>query len=117
MVASTAASWQDRGTTRQEWFAIDLRQPTRVAEAKLAFYAEPGRISAPTKIQVQRLQGTTWTALESDQKMPAARPVANGITVLKLRPVSTQRIRFLFTLPANATNIRLVSAEVYAEEN
>lgn len=101
---------------RQEWFAVDLRHQTRIVEAKLAFFAEPGRLSAPMQVQVQAMRGKTWTTLTLEQTNQAVNPVANGETVLELRPVVAQQIRFLLSWPADGTGIRLVSAGVYEEK-
>ena len=101
-------------TTGQAWYAIDLRHPTRLAQVKLAFLAQPARYSAPASLQVQVLQGSTWTNVALHQKEQTARPIGNGITTLDLPPVLAQQVRFLLRLPADGTNVRLMSAEIYA---
>jgi F5/8 type C domain/Amylo-alpha-1,6-glucosidase len=104
--------WSNAGTqTDHDWFSLDFGIEKQISSAKLYFYADGVKFKPPTKYTIQYWTGGDWSDVSHPQKSPQ-KPLANGENIASFRPVSTSKIRVLFTNPKEAA-IALVELKLF----
>lgn len=86
-----ANGWTAAASSTAHWYAVDFGEPRRLHRAELAFFADAGRIAAPTRYRLQAMTPTGWRDLAAS----AAPPLANGITHVAFAAVSTAKVRLV----------------------
>ena len=100
--------WSTAGSTaRTQWFSVDFGREQALTSAELTFFADGNAFAVPDTCRIQVLRGTRWIDAGGTCK-----PVANGITKVKLRPVRSRQLRVLFTVPKGKA-VRLVELKAF----
>lgn len=93
-----------------QWYAIDLGQPTDLGRAELGFFADGKGFAAPQAIRMQAMVGDSW----QDIAVPKGAPVANGVTEVRWPAMRAQKIRVLMRLPKGKA-VRLAEYKLFAQ--
>jgi hypothetical protein len=84
-----------------DYYGVDLGAPTRVDDVHFYGYDDGGGVRAAAGYTLQYWTGSSWADVADQQHTPA-QPVGNGLNRITFPPLSTSRIRLLFTNPAGA---------------
>jgi hypothetical protein len=104
--------WTSMGSqAAQDWFSIDFGAPKPVSSARLYFYSDGARFMAPTNYTLQYWTGTAWAEIPNMQKTPAI-PLGNGENTITFEPLTTSRVRAVFTNQGKAATA-LVQMKVF----
>ena len=105
-----AKGWSTQGAASHDnWFELDLGQPTRVTRAELAFADDGRAIAAPAHYAVQVQVGGQWRDVATTTA-PAA--IGNGITTVVWPALEARRVRVrVVDAPGRAT--RLIELRLY----
>ncbi|MBV2148004.1 discoidin domain-containing protein [Sphingobium sp. AS12] len=105
-----ANGWSSAPAPAQQYYAIDLGQPTDISRAELAFFADGQRFAVPRAYRLQAWMADRW----QDVATPKGSPVANGVTPLRWPAIRTSKVRLRLTqAPGKAT--RLVEFKLFAD--
>lgn len=98
------------GNGTDMWFEIDFGNSTATSAADLAFLAnEEQGFDVPETYKIQAMVGDSWVDAPDAKYIEA---VANGITEVEWKEVTSQNIRVLF-MPKMGMRTRLVEFKVY----
>ena len=104
--------WSNTGSQAPaDWFSLDFGAEKQFHSARLYFYADGAKFKAPEKYALQYWTGEKWTDVSDSQKTPG-QPLANGENIILFQPVTTSKLRALFTNPKQAS-IALVEFKVF----
>ncbi|XVV15352.1 discoidin domain-containing protein [Actinoplanes sp. CA-131856] len=106
--------WGSYGSTNAtDWYEVNFGTARTVDEARLYFRHDraTNRYRPPTSYTVQYFNGTAWVAAASQVKSPGA-PQANYNKV-NFTPVSTSRLRVVFTQPSGTAKTGLTELKLY----
>ena len=99
--------WSSEGDkARTQWFSVDFGKEQTLSSAELAFFADGKTFAAPAAARLQVQQGNNWV----DVARP--KPVANGVTKARWKPVTGRQLRVLMTVPKGKA-IRLVELKAF----
>ncbi|RJG54947.1 glycogen debranching protein [Sphingobium terrigena] len=105
-----ANGWSSAPAPAQQYYAIDLGQPTDLSHAELAFFADGQRFAVPRAYRLQAWIADRW----QDVAKPKSSPVANGVTPLRWPAIRTSKVRLLLT-QASGKATRLVEFKLFAD--
>jgi hypothetical protein len=100
-----------RGNT-SSWYAVDFRQSRVIGSIELYFFADGVEYLPPRAFRLQYQGPNGWQDIPSQQHTPR-KPLANGENKITFPPLSTQKLRFVFTNSASRASLRLVEAKVF----
>ena len=104
--------WSNIGSsTKTDWFSLNFGEEIQFSSAQLYFYADDKKFKAPAKYALQYWTGEDWAGVPSIHTTPG-KPMANGENTIIFRPVTTSKLRILFTNPKSAA-IALVEVKVF----
>lgn len=105
--------WSNTGSqSSTDWYGLDFGAPRQFSSVRLYFYANGHSFQAPRKYTIQYCTPDgTWQDVAAPQKSPA-KPLANGENTITFPPVTTSKIRVLFTNPKKST-VALVEIKSY----
>lgn len=104
--------WSNAGSaTAQDWYSIDFGTEKSVRSVSLFFYGDGAQFKAPMAYRLQYWTGTDWADVTKPQMSPPA-SLANGDNTLTFRPVTTSKLRAVFTNPPGAA-IALVEIKAF----
>jgi F5/8 type C domain len=108
--------WSNEGSqTNEDWFSLDFDAEKRFSSGQLYFYADGAKFRAPEKYTVQYWTGQDWADVSGPHMTPE-KPLANGENTFIFKPVTTSKLRVVFTNPKHAA-IALVEMKAFAPEN
>ncbi len=87
-------SYSSGGTS--DWVVYDFGGSKTVTSVKLYLYSDGGGVKAPASYNVQYWNGSAWADCAGQSKSPSA-PAGNAVNTDTFSPVSTQKLRVLFT--------------------
>ncbi len=90
-----------RSPNRSDWLQVDFGEAKRVGSVELYLYGDGGGIAAPHDYHVEVWSDGAWHTAAERSRSPA-QPMAWAQNTVVLDPVSTSRVRVVFThaLPA-----------------
>ena len=88
--------WSSAPSPAAQWYAVDFGKPVAVSRAELAFFADGKTFAAPAGYRLQAWTQQGWRNIVA----AADRPVANGITQARWKPLTTNKVRLLIRQPA-----------------
>ena len=104
--------WSNAGSqSTEDWFIVDYGAENQFSSAQLYFYADGKRFEAPEKYTVQYWGNDHWTDVSDPRATPKI-PLANGENTIQFHPVSTSKLRILFTNPKQAA-VALVEVKTF----
>jgi hypothetical protein len=94
--------WSNEGSEADEdWFSLDFGTEKQFSSAQLYFYADDAGFKAPEKYTVQYWTGQDWADVSGPHLTPE-KPLANGENTITFQPVTTSKLRLLFSNPKQA---------------
>ena len=104
-----AKGWSTQGAaTHDNWYELDLGQPTPVAELQAAFADDGHEVAAPSSWRVQLRVGGAW----QDVAGPVPQAIGNGVTTVRWKTLRADRVRVSVT-DAPARETRLIDLRLY----
>lgn len=85
----------------QDYYGVDFGVPTPVSDVRFYGYNDGGGVQPAAAYTLQYWTGSAWADVP-DQVHDPATPVGNGLNRITFPPLTTTRIRLLFTNPAGA---------------
>ncbi|GLX70579.1 hypothetical protein MU1_49250 [Paenibacillus glycanilyticus] len=94
-------SYQSPNTT--DWLQTDLSAASTVTQAQIYLFDDGGGVKSPASYNVQYWNGTAWVNAANQSKSPAA-PAGNQVNTVTFTPVSTSKLRVVFTPQAGSSS-------------
>jgi hypothetical protein len=90
-----------RSPNKQDWLEVDFGREKVVGSVEIYFYGDGRGISAPKEYRVEAWRDGEWKRATERSRTPEA-PMAWARNTVEMEPVSTSRVRVVFThaLPA-----------------
>ncbi|WP_079138433.1 COG1470 family protein [Actinacidiphila rubida] len=85
----------------QDYYGVDFGAPTTVADVRWYGYDDGGGVRPAAAYRVQFWDGTAWQDVPGQVRDSAA-PVGNGLNRVTFPPLTTTKLRLLFTDPPGA---------------
>ncbi len=100
--ANPVHRWTSYGSPNSEdWLEIEFAEEKTVGRAILHIYDDRGGVQAPERYTVEVWTGTDWHEVPGQVKDPES-PTGNMANTVTFPPVSTNKVRVLFTHRGNA---------------
>ncbi|MEU0154527.1 MGH1-like glycoside hydrolase domain-containing protein [Micromonospora fulviviridis] len=90
-----------RSPNAQDWYGVDFGGPTRVQDVRWYGYDDGGGVQAAADYRLQYWTDGAWVDV-AEQRRSSQQPVGNGLNRITFPPLTTDRIRLLFTNPVGA---------------
>lgn len=104
--------WTTGGSqAAEDWFSLDFGDEKQFRSGQLYFYADGAQFKAPEKYTIQYWTGQDWADVTHPHRTPE-KPLANGENTITFAPVTTSKLRVVFTNPKNAA-VALVEVKVF----
>jgi hypothetical protein len=94
------------------WYAVDFRQSRVIGSVELYFFADGVEYVPPRAFRLQYQGPNGWQDIPSQQHTPR-KALANGENKITFPPLSTQKLRFVFTNSTSRERLRLIEAKVF----
>jgi hypothetical protein len=85
----------------QDYYGVDFGAPTLVSDVRFYGYDDGGGVRPAAAYTLQYWTGIAWADVPGQQHTPE-QPVGNGLNRITFAPLTTSRIRLLFTNPDGA---------------
>lgn len=85
----------------QDYYGVDFGVPTPVSDVRWYGYDDGGGVRPAAAYRLQYWTGSAWADVP-DQSRNSAAPIGNGLNRITFAPITTTRIRLLFTNPPGA---------------
>ena len=106
--------WSTLGSANaQDWYGVDFGSAKQINSVKLFFYGDGSQFLPPADYTVQTWSGSDWVNIPNAQVTPSA-PLGNGENSVTFPPVSTSKVRVLFTNKPGAATA-LVAFKAFGE--
>jgi len=93
-----ASRWTAFGSRNHEdWLGVDFGKPTPVQDVRIYLNGAGGNFGAPKSYTLQTWTGTAWVDAPGQQHTPATPAVDQVNRVTLLTPLTTTKIRVMFT--------------------
>lgn len=103
--------WSSAPSGKEQWYAVDLGEPARLARAELAFFDDRKTHAVPGALRLQAWTGQEWRDLTASR----VKPVPNGITHVDWPETTASRVRVVMRQrPGRA--IRLVEFKLFGPD-
>jgi hypothetical protein len=100
--ATPVNRWTSYGSTNKtDWLEITFDAPKEVSRAELYIYDDHGGVQSPANYTVEYWAEGKWHEADSQGKTPEV-PAGNTVNEVRFTPVTTQKLRIIFTHRRNA---------------
>jgi hypothetical protein len=100
--ATPVNRWTSYGSTNKtDWLEITFDAPKEISRAELYIYDDHGGVQAPASYTVEYWAEGKWHEADSQEKTPEV-PAGNMANEVRFTPVTTQKLRIIFTHRRNA---------------
>jgi hypothetical protein len=104
--------WSNAGSqSAEDWFSLDFGGDKQFSSVQLYYYTDDVKFKAPAKYSVQYWTGGNWVDVAGSHATPR-KPLANGENTVTFHPVTTSKLRIVFTNPKQAA-IALVEVKAF----